>query len=131
MPNIYDQHRAAFSQVSAFVILHNGERVATIAFKFPRDGASRLYAYVHYIGLTMARGFAGGGGYDKRSASASASAAARNIPDTRLPGGRPKHWTPEKADNAQAFLHALAHGDDGHGWEENLRKAGFTVLQAV
>ena len=124
MSNIYDKHRAAFSQVSAYVILHNGERVATIAFKFPRDGASRLYAYVHYIGLTMARGFAGGGGYDKRSASA--SAAARNIPDTR-----PKHWTPEKADNAQAFLHALAHGDDGHGWEENLRKAGFTVLQAV
>lgn len=124
MQNIYDQHRAAFSQVSAFVILHNGERVATIAFKFPRDGASRLYAYVHYIGLTMARGYAGGGGYDKRSASA--SAAARNTTkDT------PTHWKPEKADNARLFLQALANGDDGYGWEENLRKAGFTVLQAV
>lgn len=124
MPNIYDQHRATFSQVSAFVILHNGERVATIAFKFPRDGAGRLYAYVHYIGLVMARGYAGGGGYDKRSASA--SAAARKI-DQEAPG----HWTMEKSSNARAFLQALAHGDDGHGWEENLRKAGFTVLQAV
>ena len=126
MPNIYDQHRAAFSQVSAFVILHNGERVATIAFKFPRDGASRLYAYVHYIGLTMARGFAGGGGYDKRSASA--SAAARNI-TKEAPAG--KLFGGERADNARLFLQTLANGRDGHGWEENLRRAVFTVLQAV
>ena len=124
MKNIYDQHRAAFSQVSAFVILHNGERVATLAFKFPRDGASRLYAYVHYIGLTMARGFAGGGGYDKRSASA--SAASRNITKET-----PAHWNLSQINNAGLFLHALAHGDDGHGWEENLRRAGFTVFQAV
>ena len=124
MKNIYDQHRATFSQVSAFVILHSGERVATIAFKFPRDGAGRLYAYVHYIGLTMARGFAGGGGYDKRSASA--SAASRNITSET-----PAHWPPAQADNARAFLQALANGDDGHGWEENLRRAGFTVFQAV
>ena len=124
MPNIYDQHRATFSQVSAFVILHNAEKVATIAFKFPRDGVGRLHAYVHYIGLTMARGYAEGGGYDKRSASA--SAAARNTTKET-----PAHWTPEKADNARLFLQALAHGDDGHGWEENLRRAGFTVLQAV
>lgn len=124
MPNIYDQHRATFSQVAAFVILHNGERVATMAFKFPRDGAGRLYAYVHYIGLTMARGYAGGGGYDKRSASA--SAAARKIDQEA-----PRHWTMEQSNNARLFLQTLAHGDDGHGWEENLRLAGFTVLQAV
>lgn len=68
MPDIYDRHKAAFASVEAFVILHNGERVASIAFKFPRDGAGRLYAYVHRYGLEMVRGFAAGGGYDKRSA---------------------------------------------------------------
>lgn len=47
MAKIYDQHRAAFSNVSAYVITLDGEKVATIAIKFPRDGAGRLYAYVH------------------------------------------------------------------------------------
>ena len=46
MPNIYEQHEAAFGNVSAFVIAKDGKRVATIAFKFPRDGAGRLVAYV-------------------------------------------------------------------------------------
>lgn len=123
MPNIYDQHRATFSQVSAFVILHNGERVATIAFKFPRDGAGRLYAYVHYIGLTMARGAANGGGYDKKSATV--SIAARTIGTSA-----PDHWLKTEKETMQAFM-AAATLDDGWGWEENLRRAGFTVLQAV
>lgn len=37
--NIYDQHKAAFANVSAYTIMKGGERVATIAFKFPRGGA--------------------------------------------------------------------------------------------
>lgn len=78
MSDIYDQHRAAFANVSAYVILRGGERVATIAFKFPRDGAGRLYAYVHWIGVPMVRGFAAGGGYDKRSAAV-ADAAQKAI----------------------------------------------------
>ena len=69
MPDIYDQHDAAFARVSAFVICRDGERVATVALKFPADGAGRLHAYVHWLGLPMVRGFAGGYGYDKRSAA--------------------------------------------------------------
>lgn len=46
MKTIYEQHEKAFTSVQAFVIAKNGERVATIAFKFPRDGAGRLYAYI-------------------------------------------------------------------------------------
>ena len=69
MTNIYDLHTKAFSHVSAYVILKDGERVATIALKYPKDGAGRLYAYVHYIGLEMVRDYAGGYGYDKRSAA--------------------------------------------------------------
>lgn len=46
--HIYDQHRKAFSNVSAYVVMAGEQRCATIAFKFPKDGAGRLYAYMHY-----------------------------------------------------------------------------------
>lgn len=59
MTKIYEQHDAAFSRVSAYVVARNGERVATIAFKFPADGAGRLWAYVHWLGLEMVRGIRG------------------------------------------------------------------------
>ena len=96
MPDIYDQHKAAFPSVSAYVVLHNGERVATIAFKHPRDGSGRLYAYVHWLGVEMVRGFAGGYGYDKHSA-ACADAAQRAISEGNtgilaVPGKRLADW---------------------------------------
>jgi hypothetical protein len=112
--SIYDQHRAAFSNVSAFVVLKGDDKVATIAFKFPRDGAGRLYVYVHWIGDEMVRGFAGGWGYDKRSAAC--YSAMKRIAATG-----------ERA----AFVKALRDGHDGAGWETCLRNAGFTVMQAV
>lgn len=46
MPDIYDHYAAAFANVSAFVVVRDGEKVAAIALKFPRDGAGRLYAYL-------------------------------------------------------------------------------------
>jgi hypothetical protein len=118
---IYDQHQAAFTNVSAFVIAKNGERVATIAFKFPRDGAGRLYAYVHWLGLPMVRGFANGYGYDKRSAACS-SAAGRMIAGKEV----------AEADHIsfRAFTGALKM-DDGNYWDRRLRDAGFDVWQAV
>lgn len=66
MADIYDQHAAAFARVSAYAILKDGDVVARIAFKFPADGAGRLYAYVHWIGTEMARGCASGGGENTR-----------------------------------------------------------------
>lgn len=121
MTDIYQQHDAAFAHVSAYVVMHKGERVATIAFKFPRDGAGRLYAYVHWLGLEMVRGYAGGFGYDKRSA-ACASAACRL-----------QHKS--CAENYSAlgfglFWQTLAK-DGGQTWNSALREAGFDVLQAV
>lgn len=122
MANIYDQHKAAFSNVSAYVILHNGERVATIAFKFPKDGAGRLYAYVHWIGIEMVRGYAGGYGYDKSSAAIeSAVGAALKAHKDEILG----HDL-----NRVSFYSALK-DCDGHDWSEKLRARGFTVLQAV
>ena len=118
MTDIYDQHAAAFAHVEAYIILKDGERVATIAFKFPRDGAGRLYAYVHWLGLEMARGFASGYGYDKRTAAC--ANAAWKMTDA-----------PERdVDTFETFLSALRRRG-GATWDRALRDAGFTVLQAV
>lgn len=107
MSDIYDQHAKAFANVSAYVIMKGADRVATVAFKYPRDGASRLWAYVHWIGTPMVRGYAGGYGYDKHSAAC--ADAARKIAKANGPESVP----------------------DGHYWNDHLRKAGFEVWQAV
>lgn len=109
MPDIYEQHKAAFSNVSAFVILDQaGNRVATVAIKYPRDGAGRLYAYVHLIGVEMVRAHANGYGYDKRSAAMCDGFDAR-----------------------RAAIQSVAPAMDSRDWTQALGAAGFTVLQAV
>lgn len=133
MSDIYKQHEAAFSNVSAYVIMKDGERVATIAFKFPRDGAGRLYAYVHFIGVPMVRAYAGGYGYDKRSAAV--TYAAERI--TQPPLGEyvaGKQWAEiahiAERERMDAFKAAFV-GIGGKDWTDALRDAGFTVLQSV
>jgi hypothetical protein len=118
MTDIYGQHTAAFSTVSAYVIVRDGARVGTIAFKYPRDGAGRLYAYVHFHGTEMVRGFAAGGGYDKHSAAC--ASAARAI----------VYKIGERPDYLEHFVTALAE-DDGFSWHHHLRVAGFSVWQAI
>jgi hypothetical protein len=117
MTKIYEQHESAFKNVSAFVILKDGERVATIAFKFPKDGAGRLYAYVHWLGLEMVRGHANGYGYDKKSAAVEdAMTALKKLGNT--------------PNDCMVFWSALR-DIGGAAWDSALREAGFTVLQAV
>lgn len=116
-PAIYDQHDKAFNRVSAFVIVKDGERVATVAIKFPADGAGRLYAYVHWLGLEMVRGWANGYGYDKRSAAVS-DACTRMCKAGETPAAS---WP---------FTAALT-CSDGTDWTRALEKAGFTVWQAI
>lgn len=124
MTTIYEQFDKAFNRVSAYIVLDKeGECVAKIAFKFPADGAGRLYAYVHWLGVPMVRGFAGGYGYDKRTAAV--ANAQRNI------------MVREERDRAifdnprmKAFLAALEK-DGGDYWDTKLHDAGFTVIQAV
>ena len=120
--DVYAQHRASFPQVSAYVVMRDGKQVATVAIKYPRDGAGRLYAYVHWFGVPMVRGYAGGGGYDKRSAAC--ANAARNLPPA-LPAGYD--------DDAQIYAaFRLYLGDDnGLSWQYRLESLGFKVLQAV
>jgi hypothetical protein len=116
MTKIYDQHREAFRYVSAFVILKHGERVATIALKLPKDGAGGLFAYVHCFGFEMVRGYAGGYGYDKRSAAVENAMANMR----------------SKATTANAFdLSSALSEIGGNTWDRALQDAGYTVLQAV
>lgn len=121
MTAIYDQHAAAFRQVSAFVIAKDGERVATVAIKFPKDGASRLWAYVHWLGARMERGYANGYGYDKRSAAVAAALCKIN-PATTQEG---------KASAALNAFVGAALEMDGRDWTRALEDAGFTVWQAA
>lgn len=127
--DVYNQHRAAFARVETHVAVRNGRRVATIAFKFPRDGVGRLYAYVHWLGEPMVRGFAAGYGYDRRSAACAAAARKLTLSEGAYADGTPHRGAEERA-AWEAFRGALAK-DDGMGWDRNLRDVGFVVWQAV
>ena len=78
MPDICTQYEAAFRFVSAYVVLHKGKKVATVAFKYPRNGTGRLYCYLHVLGVPMVSGRASGGGYDKKSAAFHSAAQQLN-----------------------------------------------------
>jgi len=122
---IYDQHEKAFSNVSAFVVVKDGERIATVAFKFPKDGAGRLYCYLHVIGLPMVRGHAGGYGYDKKSAAF--RDAAEKQAKVKLGSWQTSDYSAEYA-LAESLYGCL---NDSHDWHNDLRDAGFTVMQAI
>ena len=125
MSSVYDQHRAAFARVDAAVVLHKGERVATIALRYPQDGAGRLYAYVHWLGIEMVRGWASGGGYDKRTAACSAAARKLTSAAANTPG-----YVKLGVNAFENFRDALAK-DDGWDWDRALTDAGFVVLRAI
>jgi hypothetical protein len=118
MTKIYDQHRSAFANVSAYVVLKDGQRVATVAFKF----GNAVTAYVHWFGTEMTKGRACGGGYDRQSAAV-ASAARREL--RNLCGGATGNVV-----DFNSFWRACEK-DGGASWDRALTEAGFTVLQAV
>ena len=132
MASIYETYDRAFARVAGFVVLHKGELVARVAFKFPADGAGRLTAFVHWIGAEMVSGTATGGGYDKKSAAA--AAAARKLAKVyeayaaqmREFGGDPDKTLTER----EAFAAALSK-DSGKRWDDRLRDAGFTVISGL
>lgn len=122
---IYDQHRAAFANVSAYVITRGKERIASVAFKFPRDGAGRLYAYVRFFGMPMVRGYVGGYGYDK--CTAAVEDAIKKIDPLYFTDD---HWKASKK-QCMKFVATIEDSKDGTHWEDSFRNAGYTVLQAV
>ena len=124
MTTIYQHHDAAFTQVSAGVILKDGEKVGTIAFKYPRDGAGRLWCYLHLLGSTMVRGSAAGYGYDKRSAALEVAAANYEASNARA------HKTGNWDSGHSKLLAALA-SIGGSDAETVARSAGYLIVAAV
>lgn len=121
MTNIYQQHDAAFAAVSAYVIAKDGAKIGSVSFK---RGASRVTAFVHFLGSEMVRGHADGGGYDKNSAAA--ASAARKMRFTKSPAEAPIN----EQQSFEAFRSALER-NGGYSWDRCLTDAGFTVWQAV
>ena len=131
MTKIYDQHDQAFRFISAFAILKDGNHVANVSIKFPKDGAGRLWAYVHFLGLEMARDFAGGYGYDKRTPAV--KRAAEKIPPY-LADDLSQKWQIERAEDINKKLSdfkAAFENVGGKYWADALRDAGFTVCNVV
>ncbi len=130
MSDIYDQHKAAFAHVSAYVVLNSeGERVATVALKFPRDGAGHLWAYVHVFGFSMERGYAGGFGYDKSSTAV--HAACRKLLGENVRGRQGPCADVNAKCNADLQGVAGAVTGSSLDWTYEIERAGYRVLQAV
>ena len=110
--DIYRQFEAAFKNASAYIVLKDGKPVAKVAFKH----GNRVTCYFHIMGLRMTKGFANGGGYDR--ASAAAHVAVKRIAPAAM------------ATNDQNAI-STAIQDTGRSWDNDLRHAGFEVVQAI
>jgi hypothetical protein len=121
MADIYEQHTKAFSNVSAYAVMLDGQFVAKISFKYTRDGVGGLYVYVHWVGLPMGRGYASGYGYDKHSAACSYWARVAVDPVTIG-----KILDQSQMAAYDKFRAALYH-NGGNYWHNRLRDAGFEV----
>jgi hypothetical protein len=117
MTDIYEKFDAAFRHISAFAILKNGKHVANVTLKH----GNAVTAFVHWIGLEMTTGRAGGGGYDR--ASAAVAAAARKTKG----GDAPKPCQL----NADHFIGVLIDKTDSNRWQSALEAEGYTVANVI
>jgi hypothetical protein len=107
----------AFSNVSAYIILHSGAAVGRVAFK---HGAS-VQCYAQIWGAEMTRGKAGGGGYDRASAAAGQAFAIMSTDADTLPDAKA---------HVDAIKDAMA-GPDGQRWASRIEAAGYTVQHVI
>ena len=120
----------AFKQVSAFVVMDQEtmQPIAKIALKFPSDGAGRVNAYIHLIGMEVQHGYAGGYGHDKRTASI--IGAASNCNDIWAQQIKSGHVSLTSVQ--QNFINLLLSDDAQGGWQEVINHDnGFIVIQVV
>ena len=120
----------AFNLVSAYIVLDQEtmQPIAKIALKYPKDGAVRVNAYVHVIGMEVQHGYAGGYGYDKRTASI--IGAVYHCNDIWAQQIKSGHVSLTSAQ--QNFINLLLSDDAQGGWQEVINhNNGFIVIQAV
>jgi hypothetical protein len=117
--DVYELHRQAFRDVSAYVVLQGENLVATVAFRREANGAGLVYCYLQIAGTQMVRAFVPHGGRERHTAALQ-NAVARvqaDSDDTRA------------QQITGAFRDAVT--SNGSNWDQDLRRAGFRVWQAV
>ena len=120
----------AFNLVSAYVVMDQDtmQPIVKIALKYPKDGSGRVNTYIHIIGMEVQHGYAGGYGYDKRTASI--IGAVSNCNDTWAQQIKSGHVSLTSAQ--QNFINLLLSDDAQGGWQEVINQNnGFIVIQAV
>lgn len=131
---IYAQHKSAFRDVAAYVIMLNYRCVATIAFKYPEDGAGKLYVYVHCIGFEMVRGQAVGYDYDERTERTAAieDAFKRIKPSVNaFPGEQWAELHAQDMEDQRKTFQACMVDIGDKVWSDALMDAGYTVITAI
>ena len=118
----------AFNLVSAYLVMDQDtmQPIAKIALKYPKDGAGRVHAYIHIIGMEVQHGYAGGYGYDKRTASIIGAASSCN--DCLVEAKNYQNINGKQKQFINLLLSDKAQG----GWQEVINHDnGFIVIQAV
>ena len=118
----------AFNLVSAYVVMDQDtmQPIVKIALKYPKDGSGRVNTYIHIIGMEVQHGYAGGYGYDKRTASI--IDAASNCNDFLNDAENYQNINGKQ----KQFIELLLSDDAQGGWQEVINhNSGFIVIQAV
>lgn len=135
MNKVYEQFDSAFCRVAADVILFDGPNVTRegsaasapvgrIAWKYPADGAGRLYCYLQIWGGPMVRAFAGGYGYDKRGAAF--RAAVRKLAEIN-----PENESYSETQAAALKVIQSLESDQWNAVLNDLRKQGVLIQHVI
>lgn len=119
--SVYDKHAKHFAQVSAYVIIDSeGDQKGIMTVKYPKDGAGKLYLYLHLRGSEMVQVSVSGCGFDKLSVAVQKAADAyvkQNLGNDKL--------TVQDLD----FLKALC--DVNHDFSPWIMYGSYKFLQAI
>jgi hypothetical protein len=121
---LYRERDLAFQLISAYAVLKDGNHVANINIRYPTGRSLRLRAFLHVLGTPIAKGFAGGGGYDKKSAALESAAESLSLDNAPY---EPDESTLECWHEIRSALTNIG----GSQWDHRLRDAGFDVLCVV
>lgn len=119
MTSIYEKFDAATKQTSAYAILDKGKYIARVVFK--RGNGLRQTCFAQIWGMQMTMGFAGGGGYDKHTASF----------EHAISKFKPEDGNDPDVVAVARLWQDLFVATSGEGWNNRLISAGYQVLNVV
>ena len=128
---IYEKHEKAFAGISSYAICRVTEdkavsKIASLSFKTSKSGV--VTCYFHVYGSVMISGKAGGGGYDKLSASFY-DAADKHLKTEleRFKGIEHKGF--HELEVAYAFLRAARKGSGSDRFVTAIKSFGYEVIE--